>query len=217
MKGIEQLEKQIASYRDIYNQRKGQERQLKQDLENIKTELDAITTEQENLQEIRVLLQEASNFAREQSRQQVEYMVTQALQYVFGPEIEFEIRMEELRKRIEADFLVSSTYSKDYVVTTRPQDARGGGVVDIISLALRLSLLQSFRPAIEGPIILDEPAKHVSEDYISSVASFLKEFSSSFNRQVILVTHNDQLTFSGDKVFIVEFKDSKSVVKEQFS
>lgn len=217
MKGIEDLEKRISSFRDIYNQRKGQERQLKQDLEKIKSELDTITSEQETMQEIRVLLQEASNFAREQSRQQVEYMVTQALQYVFGPEIEFEIRMEELRKRIEADFLVSSTYSKDYVVTTRPQDARGGGVVDIISLALRLALLQSFRPAIEGPIILDEPAKHVSEDYISSVASFLKEFSSSFNRQVILVTHNDQLTFSGDKVFIVEFRDSKSVVKEQFS
>lgn len=211
---LKELEEKISAYRDLYHRRKGQEQQLQDELKKVSSQLEEVVTEQDTLQEIRILLQEASSYAREQARQQVEYMVTQALQYIFGPELKFEIQVGEVRKRPEAEFLVTSTYSDGIQVTTRPQDARGGGVVDIISLALRLALLQCYKPTVEGPIILDEPAKHVSEEYSSRVAAFLKQVSDYFDRQVILVTHNNQLTHSGDKVFLVEMKGSKSEVKQ---
>ena len=209
-----ELAERVSAYRDLYQRRKGQEQQLQDELARVAGELEKIVIEQDTLQEIRILLQEASSYAREQARQQVEYMVTQALQYIFGPEIKFEIQVGELRKRPEAEFLVTSTYPDNIQVSTRPQDARGGGVVDIISLALRLALLQCYKPTVAGPVILDEPAKHVSEDYSSKVAAFLKQVSDYFDRQVILVTHNNQLTHCGDKVFVVELRGSKSEVRQ---
>ena len=83
------------------------------------------------------------------------------------------------------------------LIKTKPEQSRGGGVIDIISLALRIAFLQIHKPKIEGPLILDEPAKHVSEDYIFNVADFLKRASEMFNRQIIIVTHNNHLSAIG--------------------
>jgi len=65
---------------------------------------------------------------------------------------------------------------------------------------------------IKGPIILDEPAKHVSDDYITQVAEFLKQVTYMFNRQVIMVTHNRHLSEMADKWYRVELVDGISIV-----
>jgi DNA repair exonuclease SbcCD ATPase subunit len=98
-------------------------------------------------------------------------------------------------------------------VETAPQDARGGGVVDVISLALRLALLEAFRPPVGGPVILDEPAKHVSEEFAPQVAQFLKSFSQSLGRQVIMVSHNQHLADSADVAYLVEMAQGRSSVR----
>lgn len=200
---------------EIYYQQKLalQEHYLKEQKQQ-KARLEEVIVQSDRLQQVRILFQESAAFAREQARQQVEYMVTQALQYVFGQEMEFKVVIEELRGRPEGEFFVVSTYGGDMVVETKPQDARGGGVVDVISLALRLALLQANTPYLDGPIILDEPGKHVSEEYSLQLANFLKEVSQTFQRQVILVTHDRQLAEAGDKVFQVELKSGVSTIAE---
>ncbi|NLB89398.1 MAG: ATP-binding protein, partial [Syntrophomonadaceae bacterium] len=90
--------------------------------------------------------------------------------------------------------------------------SRGGGIVDIISLALRIALLETSRPALDGPLILDEPAKHVSQDYSHNVAEFLKLVVNTFERQVIMVTHNSYLADSGDKAFEVKIESGVTQV-----
>ncbi|MBC7106618.1 MAG: ATP-binding protein, partial [Firmicutes bacterium] len=110
------------------------------------------------------------------------------------------------------EFYVASDYGGREVVN-RPQDARGGGVVDVISLALRVALLQTVRPPLPGPLMLDEPGKHVSEEYARSLALFLKSVSEMFGRQIVLVTHNQHLAEVGDRAFVVEMRDGESVVR----
>ena len=82
--------------------------------------------------------------------------------------------------------------------------------MDIISLALRIAFLQVHKPKIEGPLILDEPAKHVSEDYIFNVADFLKRTSEMFNRQIIMVTHNNHLASISTNAYKVYMKGTES-------
>ena len=165
------------------------------------------------LEKVRLLLQEAAGRARAQGQQQVEYMVTQALQFVFGGDIAFKVVIAEKRDRPEAEFLVCSSYGEDLKVENAPQDARGGGVVDVISLALRIALLHAIRPPVGGPVILDEPAKHVSEEYSSQVAQFLKSCSQSLGRQVIMVSHNQHLADSADVAYLVEMSQGRSSVR----
>ena len=74
------------------------------------------------------------------------------------------------------------------------------------------SILQVHKPRIEGPLILDEPAKHVSEDYIFNVADFLKRTSEMFNRQIIMVTHNNHLSSIGTNAYRVSMKGTESHV-----
>lgn len=151
----------------------------------------------------RVLLQKVTEYAREQSRQQIEDLVTNCLQFIFDSGIEFKIEINETRGRPEAEFYVVSNVDGE-VVKTRPQDSRGGGVVDIISLALRIAMLECSNLEINGPIILDEPAKHVSDEYITQVAEFLKQICDMFDRQVIMVTHNRHLSEVSEKWYRIE-------------
>ena len=79
-------------------------------------------------------------------------------------------------------------------------DQNGGGVVDIVSTALRLIALQTYEPVIDGPIILDEPTKMVSSEYIPTLAEFLKSAGNDFGRQIILITHNEYLASIADEI-----------------
>lgn len=101
------------------------------------------------------------------------------------------------------------------MIRTRPQDSRGGGIVDIVSIALRIAMIQLHNdPPINGPIILDEPGKHVSAAFSIKLAEFLKFISVQFNKQIIFVTHNEDLRAIADKTYTVALKDGKSVVME---
>ena len=158
----------------VYQQQRGEERMLLQEKETREKRLVEVKDSAECLERVRLLLQEAARHAREQGRRQVEFMVTQALQFVFGGDLDFKVTVEDKRDRLGAEFYVGSSYGGDLRVETAPQDARGGGVVDVISLALRLALLQAFRPPVGGPVILDVPAKHVSEEFSPQVPQFLR-------------------------------------------
>lgn len=210
---LEELHQALEELQALYYHRRGQQEQLLKEKERLTELLERALAERDLLDQVRVLLQMTSDHAREQARQTIESMVTRALQYVFGADLEFKVRIGESRGRPEAEFYVASTYGGEAYVENRPQDARGGGVVDVISLALRLVLLQSARPPLEGPLILDEPAKHVSEEFCLNVAEFLKEVARVFDRQVIIVTHNQQLAGVADRAFRVELEAGKSVVR----
>lgn len=197
----------------VYNRQRGEQGKLLKEKADKEKHLKLVREEIECLEKVRLLLLTAAEHAREQGRRQVEFLVTQALQFVFGSDLEFRVKVEEKRERPEAEFYVCSTYGGDFKVETTPQDARGGGVVDIISLALRLALLQAFRPSVEGPVILDEPAKHVSEEFSPQVGQFLKSFSQSLGRQIIMVSHNQHLADSADIAYLVEMHQGKSSIK----
>jgi DNA repair exonuclease SbcCD ATPase subunit len=207
------LKQSLDRVKAVYHRQRGEELKLLQEKETREKRLAEVKDSAECLERVRLLLQEAASHAREQGRRQVEFMVTQALQFVFGGDLDFKVTIEEKRDRPEAEFYVCSNYGGDLRVETAPQDARGGGVVDVISLALRLALLQAFRPPVGGPVILDEPAKHVSEEFSPQVAQFLKSFSQSLGRQVIMVSHNQHLADSADVAYLVEMSRGRSSVR----
>ncbi len=204
------LKNSLELMKALYHRQRGEQARLLQEKAALENRLREVREEIECLEKVRLLLLEAAKHAREQGRRQVEFLVTQALQFVFGGDLEFRVKVEEKRDRPEAEFYVCSTYGGDYKVETTPQDARGGGVVDVISLALRLALLHAFRPPLGGPVILDEPAKHVSEEFSPQVARFLKSFSQSLGRQIIMVSHNQHLADSADVAYLVEMQQGRS-------
>lgn len=211
---LEELNQKLEQINSKLNIEKGKLQVISQNFENKKKELDKEIKYEDLLTKVILLFQKTATYAREQSKRQVEDLVTRCLQFIFETDIEFLIELSEKRSVPNAEFYVRSNYDEGYSIITKPELERGGGVVDIISIALRIAFIQLHKPVLQGPIILDEPGKHVSEDYIFNLGDFLSKSSSLFKRQIIMVTHNAHLAQICDKSYSVDIKNGVSCVEE---
>ncbi|WP_353095242.1 ATPase [Tissierella praeacuta] len=208
---LQELDNYLVKSKEYIARESGKRDKIKEQLEIQKEVIKTIEIEIDLLSKVSILFQKTSEFAREQAKNQIESLVTKCLQFIFESDIEFVIQIEEQRGKSNAEFYVVNKI-EDVLIKTKPELSRGGGVVDIVSLALRIAFLQIHKPKIEGPLILDEPAKHVSDEFIFNVADFLKQTSELFNRQIIMVTHNHHLAAIGNNAYRVDIKGSKSMV-----
>jgi DNA repair exonuclease SbcCD ATPase subunit len=169
----------------------------------------------EMLEQVQILLSRTSEYAREQLKTHIEDTVTAALRAVFEDQnLTFRIEIA-LGASASAQWLIVSTHD-GVEVAGDPQDSRGGGVVDVVSLALRLSLLELARPRHEGPVVLDEPGKMISKEYLPNVAAFLKRYAEQTGRQIIIVTHHEALADQADLAYQVTKKSGVSRVEKIF-
>jgi len=131
-----------------------------------------------------------------QSRVQVHIknIVQLALDAVFPDKYEFMIDFELKRGKTEASlYLLKNTEHYD------PMFSNGGGVVDILALALRISAytLSNNR----NIVILDEPMRFVSEDLQEDAATIIKHLSEKINLQFLISTHSEEIINIADKSF----------------
>lgn len=143
---------------------------------------------------VQILLQKTSDYARQQAKRRIEEIVTSALTVVFDKDYRFEIEITVKSNQPVAEYWLQS---EDVRTQLKPPDYdRGGGVADVVSLALRLAVGEI--SAVRGPLFLDEVGKMVSKEYAPNVAYFLKQYSHKFNRQIVLITHNQDLAEIGE-------------------
>lgn len=206
---IQSFEERLEHFAQKVDREEGQRELIRENLREKKQELSDIRAQEKLLNGVVFLLQKAADYSRNQAKHQIEDIVTQSIRYIMQNSSKFTVELSEKRNLPIAEFFVESDYG-DYSVKTKPEQSRGGGVVDIVSLALRIAFLENHKPKIEGPLFLDEPGKHISNDYIFNMGEFLKECSRLFNRQVIMVTHDDYLTNICDKAFRVIIRNGTS-------
>ena len=195
------------------SRREGIRDSIEKQIEKKKGEIKEVEGEEKKLNGVVFLLQKAADFSRNQATHQIEDIVTQSIAYIMQNSSRFIVDLSEKRGLPIAELFVESDYG-EYKVKTKPEMSRGGGVVDIVSLALRIAFLENHRPKMDGPLFLDEPGKHISDDYIFNMGEFVKECSRLFSRQIIMVTHNDYLTNICDKAFRVDIRNGISEVVE---
>ncbi|PSL51261.1 hypothetical protein B0H94_101171 [Salsuginibacillus halophilus] len=183
-----------------------QKEKLKEEQTYYRERLTVLEQDQELYDHVGGLLHETAKHARDQAKQQMETLVTNALQYVFGPMFSFQIELESSGGRAQAEFYVVSEMNGT-MIKTKPAEARGGGVVDIVALALRMAMLETLPTGKGEAIVLDEPGKHVSEEYHHLLYEFLHSVAGMFNRQIVMVTHHRHLAESADNAYIFEIKD----------
>lgn len=216
MTTLNNIEFSLSDLRSRYNQALGQKDMLERQ-KNEKAE--ALIQAKNDIalwQQVQVLFSKVSEFARAQLKTRIEETVTAALQAVFErDDIAFEIEMRTVNNQPSASWSVVSYYGAGEDVSTvsgSPEDARGGGVSDVVSLALRLSLLELARPKPQGPVLLDEVGKHVSRNYAPNVAAFLKQYAEKTGRQIILITHDPNLAEVADVSYRVNQENGVSEV-----
>jgi len=164
-------------------------------------------------EQVQLLFAKVSEYAREQLKTRIEETVTAALITVFGEGYTFRINLRTVGGQPAAEWQVISQYG-DFEVAASPEDSRGGGIVDVISIALRLAMLELVRPKPGGPVIFDEAAKMVSREYLPNLAYFFKQYAAKTEKQIILITHAEQLAEAADRSYMVTLKNGESEARE---
>lgn len=124
-------------------------------------------------------------------------IVSLALATVFDDPYEFRVRFEERRNTVECDLLLVRGEDE-----FSPLDSVGGGVVDVVSFALRIAdwKLRGGRAVM----ILDEQFRNVWPAGQPKVSALLHRISTELGVQIILVSHQERVNDCADKTFYVE-------------
>jgi hypothetical protein len=148
----------------------------------------------ERLEEAQAFLQTVAAETQGQLRFHIEDMVQAAIDACWPGEYAFVCRFETKRGRTEASLLLLKEGAE-----IDPMAASGGGVVDVISFALRLAAwsLSKTKPLL----VFDEPFKHLSRDLRPKAAEILRELSRNLGLQIVLTTHDEILLEVADRVF----------------
>ncbi len=215
MTKTEQLQLQIKQYQSKYEQGKGQLSLLESQKEEKKKKLNQTIDQLETWEMVKILFSETSEFARKQLKKKIEDTVTAALQSIIDDrDLRFKVEIDKKRGQSVAEWKVMSRYGDGWV-SESPEDARGGGITDIVSIALRLALLELAKPKNEGILVADEPGRNVSREYGNNFAQFLAEYSEKTGRQIIMSSHReDQINAAKKEYRVGRDKEGNSTVKD---
>ena len=209
---LEVLRKAGAEYSQNLLILKTKKAEIEKDIQSLKSKTKAIEDMNMTLEKVIQIFTQAATVSRDNARQHFEKIVTDALQFV-SQSMDYQFVIQELTGRAKAsyEFYIKSTVN-GVECLQKPEDANGGGFVDIISLASKYAYLEIFDdPKIMcSTLLYDEPGKMISEQMSIKFAEYIKFLGSHYGRQTIMVTHNDNLANVADKTIMVA-KDANGV------
>ena len=159
---------------------------LLEELTSVDSQRKELATELGNLQDAQAEHQQLAEFVQNKVNTYISETVTDCLQIVFGPTVEFKVVFEKKRGRTEGRFV----FKKDGRLTD-PINADSGGMAQIAAFILRCICIQM--TSRRKVIFLDEPFGGVDEEKTPLIRELLDSLSEEFDMQIIIVTHNEAL------------------------
>lgn len=192
-------------FASIYASKKVIKEHLEKEIQDYDQKIDNLVQENEILNKVILVLTESSNLARDKARQYFEKIITEALQYVTQSK-DYEFVIKEIKERSKAsyEFFIKTNINGQESLQS-PENANGGGFIDIISTAAKYAYLELFNdPKLScGYIFLDEPGKMIDEQRSIKFAEYIRELGKTYNKQTIMITHNQSIKDVADETYYV--------------
>lgn len=168
------------------------------DLKLNKQFIEKLQKSQANHAQAKEIILSVSAGMRLQIKGLLEHLVTMAIHAIFDDTIGFVVNINE--EKSEVDFSLLKGGQPHPII-----DFVGEGLVDVISFALRVSiLLLSRRPKV---LVLDEPFRFLNKARHAAAGELISRLSKDLGIQFVIVTHSDDLMEGADKIFQVELKN----------
>lgn len=200
---------EIQLLRNKLEQQKGQRLQIEKNLETLTDSLRGNKRSLLRHEQAREIVREVGLKTQQQLQFHISDLVSLAMDAVFPNPYELKVDFVQRRNKTECDLL----FTRDGMEVD-PIEASGVGAIDVASFALRIASWSMMRPHSRNVIILDEPFKHLSTNYQEQASAMIKEVSERLGLQFIIVTHEENLIPSADKVFQVGIRKGISNIKE---
>lgn len=190
-----------------YEEQKMKKQAIEQMLSSLEDSKAIAEEELEIAEKSRAVLQEVAKITQNNLKVVISNLVTTAMLSVDSEWPSLEVAFESRRNQSEIDFFFNNKGKLQ-----DPLGSSGGGVVDIASIAARISIwsLNKNRPVF----ILDEPSKFLSKNYSKKASEMLKMLCDKLGLQIIMVSHDSEITDFADRVFRVTKRNRISKVKE---
>jgi DNA repair exonuclease SbcCD ATPase subunit len=185
---------------------KGARDQIQKSLKVIEFSIKGNENRQKAIEEVQALIQITAKETQEKLRYHIQDIVNTALDTCFPGEYDFVVDFQIKRGRTEAELYLLKEGDR-----VNPMDSTGGGVVDIVSFALRLSAWTLSKT--DNTIGLDEPFKWLSADLRPLAGEILKALSERLGIQILMITHDEVMIDVADRVFEVTQRKGVSKVE----
>lgn len=196
----------IRDFRKKVDDLKAEKRLLGEKVQEEKDKLESLLEDSKDLDQARYLIQEAALKTQGILKVHLTAISTTALQVVFpDKDLDFRVTFETKRGRTEAVLEVG----EDGVYNS-PLEGHGGGLVDVLSFALRCAFWSISRNRCV--MILDEPMKFLSRDLVPNAAEIIKTVSDDLGIQILMVSHIQEFIEGADNVIEVSQENGESIV-----
>jgi len=136
----------------------------------------------------------------------IENIVNIFLDAMFPNEYTFKVLYEVSRNKTTARLVLVNSFGREL----DPLE-NGGGLADVISIALRISLLLITNK--ERVLLFDEPGKYISEDKKDLFYEIFQKLTKDLGIQMIIVTHDEKcIAIADNPVKIVKRNEISMVV-----
>lgn len=175
--------------------------------------LDKLETQLKQQQQKAILAKQASALIQLVAQQiqstlekQITTLVNLAISSVFDNAPIFKMEIVVRRNKTECDLIFEEQGEEQ-----KPIDSSGGGLLDIVSFALRV-VIWTFTEN-DNTLILDEPFKFLSPNLAEKASAMLSALSQKLGLQIIMVSHAENINTSADKIFILNKPEDISLIQ----
>ena len=203
---------QFDQLKNNYYGKMGQLKALRDRLALCQEKVIQLTTKEETTLKASLFLQSLSDSTRIAVLDKISGIVTDALQTVKDKNLVFQMSLTTKASQPTLDMSILDKLSgQSYDVI----NSFGGGICDIVSLALRVALLVKWQPSLSRILILDESCKHVAQKDQELLAEFVRKLSEALQVQFVWISHSSVLEQAAHKIFEVTKENEFSRVKEK--
>jgi len=190
----------MTNYKSLLDQSIGRRDALQSQKDAYLKKIDYLIERQKTIELVQALVQKVAKETQEQLKFQIEDIVKTCIDTCFPDEYDFKVEFEIKRGKTECAL---KFYKNGHEIDDLLESG-GGGVVDVVSLALRIASWSMGNTA--NVLVLDEPGKFVSRDLQGRFAEVISEISHKLNVQIIMNSHIPELIETSDKIFRITLK-----------
>lgn len=203
---------ELSQAESEFHQRSGQARLVVTQLRETQGEIESLGTRIEDLSKIVGVLNAYADERQAVVQSQIEQIVSQGLQTIFGEDLNLRVVTKQVGSRTEVDFVLVSSASGE-TLETSILDSRGGGVAAVAGFLIQ-AVIVLLTPGLRPVLFLDEVFSQVSRGYLAPLADFISELCERSPLQVVLVTHSEEFEDAADLVYRFTQKSGITQVEE---
>lgn len=168
--------------------------------------LEELVLQRENTEKAHKIMQAAAKISQKHLAEHLSVIATQAIRAVIHQPFDFVCEFVERRGSTEADLYLTKDGHRFEILSSL-----GGGLADVISLALKVAYL--LLSNVDKVLIIDEPARHINDiNQRKRFVEVLAHLSSQFDIQFILVSTLPELLDVADNVVHFELNELEKTV-----